>query len=151
MKYSRVVKRIIFGHNTKLHVSILTYKLKTFITLTIMFRSLVYLVGNSIMLLILSSLLGNFEIQSIGNAAIFVVVLTILNWTVVPIIKFFTFPINLLTLGLFYAILNVIVILLLARNLPGIQLAGDGFTQFITAVVISVSMSVVQTLIGKRF
>ncbi len=116
-----------------------------------MFRSLVYLVGNSLMLLILSSLLGNFEIQSIGNAAIFVVALTILNWTVVPIIKFFTFPINLLTLGLFYAILNVVVILLLARNLPGIELAGEGFTQFITALVISVSLSVVQTLIGKRY
>jgi putative membrane protein len=105
------------------------------------------------MLLILSGLLPNFEIKSPSIATIFVLLLTILNWTVVPIIKFFTFPINWITLGLFFSLLNILVIWFVATNLQsaGVELIGSEFEKFITSIIISISLSVVQMVIGKKY
>lgn len=43
---------------------------------------------------------------------IFTLILTLLNFTIKPILRFLTWPINLLTLGLTYFIINIIVLLL---------------------------------------
>jgi putative membrane protein len=117
-----------------------------------MSRTLLYFAGNTLMLWILSTLLPNFEISSLGSAFLFVVILTLLNWTIVPIIKFFTFPINWITLGLFFGVLNLIVIQSVASLLSGsgVELGGRGFDKLITTIIIAVSLSVVHTLIGKR-
>jgi putative membrane protein len=118
-----------------------------------MFRTLTYFIGNTLMLLILSQLLPNFEINSLSSAALFVFLLTLLNWTVVPVIKFFTFPINWITLGLFFSLLNILVIWFVASNLQGagVEFLGSGFEKFITSVIISVSLSVIQMVIGKKY
>jgi putative membrane protein len=105
------------------------------------------------MLVVLSGLLPNFEIKSLSTAALFVLLLTLLNWTVVPVIKFFTFPINWITLGLFFSLLNILVIWFVASNLQGagVELLGSGFEKFFTSIIISISLSVVQMVIGKKY
>ena len=50
---------------------------------------------------------------------IFTLILTIVNGIVKPILKFLTWPINLLTLGLFHLILNVLLLMLVSRLTPG--------------------------------
>ncbi len=55
---------------------------------------------------------SGFPIQGIGQAAVFIVVLTALNWTLIPILKFMTLPLNILTLGLIGILLNGLAVVL---------------------------------------
>ncbi len=50
---------------------------------------------------------------------IFTLILTIINWTIKPILKLVTWPINFLTLGLFHLILNVILLMIVSSLTPG--------------------------------
>jgi putative membrane protein len=53
-----------------------------------------------------------FPIHGIGQAAVFIVILTLLNWTLIPILKFMTFPLNILTLGLIGILINGLAVVL---------------------------------------
>jgi putative membrane protein len=67
---------------------------------------------NILVVLILGYLLrSSFPIFSIEQAAIFIIILTILNWTLVPIVRVLTLPLNFLTLGLLGIILNGLAIM----------------------------------------
>lgn len=50
---------------------------------------------------------------------IFTLFLAIVNGIVKPVLRFFTWPINLLTLGLFHLILNVLLLILISKLTPG--------------------------------
>jgi len=53
-----------------------------------------------------------FPIHGIGQAAVFILILTALNWTLIPILKFMTLPLNILTLGLIGILLNGLAVVL---------------------------------------
>ncbi len=77
------------------------------------------------------------------TAIIVAVVLAIVNSTVGPILKFLTFPLNVLTLGLVSLIINVLMVLLVARLVPGFSIDG-----FFTAVIFAVILALVSMVLG---
>ncbi len=81
--------------------------------------------------------------DGLSSILIFTVVLAFLNIFVAPIIKLFTLPINLLTLGLFSLVINALMIML-ADNLM------DGFTVdgFSSALIFAVLLSLANAIIG---
>jgi putative membrane protein len=114
-----------------------------------MINILFYFVANVITILGLSKFLDDFQVRDTTSAFVFILALTLLNYTIIPVIKFLTFPINFFTIGIFNGVLNVVVILLLTSVIKGVEITSTGFAKFVTAFIIVITLSVVQSIIGK--
>src|SRR5437773_7352416 len=65
-------------------------------------------------------LLPNFNLHGgFVTIAIFSLVLGILNWVIKPILVFFSIPFIVVTLGLFYLIINALIMYVASLLLPG--------------------------------
>lgn len=76
------------------------------------------------------SLVPGVTFASWGALAVGAAVLGVVNTVVRPVLTFLTFPITLLTLGLFYLVVNGMAFGLAAALVPGFQVAS-----FLSAVV----------------
>jgi putative membrane protein len=90
----------------------------------------------------LAQVLPNVALSGVGSAAILVIVLGLLNATVKPILKIFGFPITVLTLGLFLLVINVIIV-----KLADFLLSGFSVTGFLSALIFSVALSLVTSVV----
>lgn len=84
------------------------------------------------------------------TAIIVAVVLAVVNSTIGPILKLLTFPLNILTLGLMSLVINVLMVLLVAKIIPGFTL--DGFwSAFVFAIILAlVNMILGGVLVEKK-
>lgn len=105
----------------------------------------------SISFLIISRLPLGIEIDNFGKAAISAAVFGILNAILLPILTFFTFPIVLLSFGLFFFILNAIIFALAAALVPGFTLRWGFWSallgSFSLAIINSILLSIVRTAV----
>lgn len=108
------------------------------------------LIINITVVLALSFLLPNFQVKDFLSALFFIILLTILNWTVVPVLKILTFPLNFLSFGLVYFLINLLAILIAADLLTGVNIQGNLVSRFLTALIISVSLSLIQSSLEKE-
>jgi len=66
-------------------------------------------------------LLPNFNLHGgFVTIAVFSLVLGILNWLIKPILVFFSIPFIVVTLGLFYLIINAVILYVASLLLPGV-------------------------------
>jgi putative membrane protein len=65
-------------------------------------------------------------VEGWGSAIIGAVVLGLVNFFVRPVMVILTFPLTILTLGLFLLVVNGLMLWLLAGLVPGIHLQGFG-------------------------
>jgi len=105
-----------------------------------MLKPLYHLVVNILVLVCLRFILPNFVI-SVESAFFLVLFLTILNWTVVPIIKFLTFPINVLSLGLCYFAINLLTIWVVF-DLAEVSLGKTFGEQFLSAILVIFALTI---------
>lgn len=97
----------------------------------------------------LSMVLSGVHIPDFKDAFIFAIVLALLNTFIKPLLVIFTFPITIVTLGLFLFVINAIIILLADKFMDGIKI--DGFLwALIFSLILSVVSSAAQTLLGKK-
>ena len=75
---------------------------------------------------------------------IFTIILVIINAVVKPIIKFFTWPINFLTLGLFYLVLNLGFLYLVSLLTPGFV-----FASLWQTAIFGIVLTIVQWVFSK--
>lgn len=68
------------------------------------------LIINSCILLLATKVFNGFSISSIWYAILASLIITLLNETIKPILIFIFLPITIYTLGLFYPIINVIIL-----------------------------------------
>jgi len=85
---------------------------------------------------ILGQKLPGFHVDSWMTAVLAALALGAVNVTLGPILKFLTFPITLLTLGLFSFVINAVLILLVAFLIPGLSINGF-WPALVAAVVLS--------------
>lgn len=82
-------------------------------------------------------LLPNFNfVGGWGPLIGFAIVLGLLNWIVKPILVFFSIPLLILSLGLFYFIVNALVLYMASVLLPGVLHAGN-FGIFFGSILVS--------------
>ncbi len=72
--------------------------------------------------------------------------LMFVNMTIKPIIKLLTLPINLVTLGLFSVVINGVIFYLLA-----VAIKGFSVSSFLSAVIGSIIVSLINWLLGRFF
>ena len=91
-----------------------------------MVELLARLVINAALLLFVSRLIPGLYVEGWGSAFIGAVVLGLVNFFVRPVMVILTFPLTILTLGLFLLVVNGLMLWLVAGLVPGIHLQGLG-------------------------
>lgn len=91
----------------------------------------------------LQNFLNGVHFADFGTAVIFAIVLGLLNTFVKPVLKFFSFPITLITFGLFSLIINAVVVILAGKFVDGAEISS-----FLWALVFSVLLSVITSVIS---
>ncbi len=111
-----------------------------------MVELLVYWVLSALILLLVAHLVPGFTISGLGSALIAVIVIGLLNATLGLVLKIVTFPLTLLTLGLFLLVINAIVLKVVAALMPGFSIRG-----FAPAFLAAILLSVLQMLLRWGF
>ncbi|MDH6097848.1 phage holin family protein [Anabaenopsis sp. FSS-46] len=101
----------------------------------------------TISFLIISRLPIGIEIDSLGKAAISAAVFGILNAILLPILAFFTFPVILLSFGLFFFILNAIIFALAAALVPGFTLRWGFWSALIGSIALAIVNSILLAIV----
>lgn len=104
-------------------------------------------------ILVLTWFLPGISVTNTVTLILAGVVLALLNMTVRPFLKIIFLPINLVTLGLFGWIINVIVLYLAMWLVPGFRIEsftflGFALNDFWSVVVVSFLLSLSQTFLG---
>jgi len=92
-------------------------------------------------------LLPGISVKSFGSAIIVAIVLGILNAIVKPILQFLSFPITVVTLGLFLLVINALIILL-ASWIMGTNFHVENFWW---ALLFSIIMSIIVSILNAIF
>jgi len=107
-------------------------------------RFLVHLLVIAVALWVTAYVLPGVEFSSWQALAISAIVLGLLNALVRPILVLLTLPITVLTLGLFYLIVNGFTFLLASKLVPGFEVSG-----FWWAVLGALMVSLVSWFVGS--
>lgn len=83
-----------------------------------------------------------FRVEDFGSALAAALVLGLVNAFIRPIVKIFTLPINIMTLGLFTFIINGLMLKIVAGVVPGVHVVG-----FLPAVVGAAVLSVISGIL----
>jgi putative membrane protein len=89
-------------------------------------RLLLHWVLSALALLLVSHLVPGFHVNGLLPALIAAVVIGLLNATVGLFLKIVTFPLSILTLGIFLLVINGVMILLASAVVPGFHVYGFG-------------------------
>lgn len=101
---------------------------------------------NAVALLAVAYLLPGITVASFGSALIAALILGLLNVIVKPILVFLTFPITIVTLGLFLLVINALVFWLAGSILRGFVVQG-----FWWALAGALLYSIITTLLSSVF
>jgi putative membrane protein len=93
---------------------------------------------------IASQVIPGIVVSGFGAALVVAIVLGLLNAFLKPILVILTIPITIITLGLFYLVINVIMVYLAAYLVDGFAVSG-----FIAALLFSFLVSIVTWVIDS--
>lgn len=97
---------------------------------------LIQLIVNAIAFYVTAYLVPGMKIDGWEALVVISVVWGIMAMLVRPILILLTLPINILTLGLFTFVINALLIMAMAKFVPGFEVSGFG-TALISAVVLA--------------
>ncbi len=98
-------------------------------------------------LLIISALRLGLEIKGFGTTLVAALVLGVLNAILLPVLRFLTFPITILTLGLFALVLNALMIMLMAALVKGVHLRSGFWGALIASIVLSILNAIIFAIV----
>jgi putative membrane protein len=101
---------------------------------------------SAIALLVVSRIVPGFHVQGLWPALIAALVIGLLNATFGLILKIITFPLTILTLGLFLLVINGIMILVASAIVPGFRVYGFA-PAFWGAVVLALLGMVIKAVV----
>ena len=111
-----------------------------------MFDLLVHWFLSSASLLIVAFLIQGIEVRGLGAALIAPIVIGLINATLGLVLKIITLPLTVLTLGIFWLIINALMLQLAAALVPGFYV--DGFlSAFFGAIVLSIINMLLRSLV----
>lgn len=87
-------------------------------------RLLLLWILNAVALLAVTWLMPSIRVEGFGAALIAALGLGLINTLVRPVLAFLTLPLSVITLGLFYLVLNGLLFWLASALIPGFQVQG---------------------------
>ncbi|MEE2800851.1 MULTISPECIES: phage holin family protein [Nonlabens] len=107
-------------------------------------KFLLKLLITAALVILLSKILPGASTTGWWSAILVAVVLSLLNFTVKPILQILTFPITIVTLGLFLLIINAVIILLADWLVGGFNVDGLWW-----AIIFSLLLAIGRSLLFK--
>ena len=100
-------------------------------------RLLLHWLLNAVSLLIVARVVPGFHVSGLLSALIAALVIGLINATLGLFLKFITFPFAIITLGLFWFVINALMLELASWFVPGFEIRGF-FAALIGAIVLCV-------------
>jgi len=92
-------------------------------------------------------LLPGISVKSFGSAVLVAIVLGILNAILKPVLQFLSFPITVLTLGLFLLVINTVIILIAGAIVKNFQV--DNFWwALLFSIIMSIVVSILESIVS---
>ena len=91
-----------------------------------MLAILVHWLVTAALLLLVAGLVRGVEVDSWSSAFLAAIVLGLVNGIVRPLMVLFTFPLTVVTFGLFLLVINALMLQLAAGLVPGVRIGGFG-------------------------
>lgn len=111
---------------------------------TLRMNILIRILVTAILVMVIAHVMNGITVDSFTTSLVVALVLGILNFLVKPILVLLTLPITIFTLGLFYLVINAVIILLCDKLVDGF-----GVSSFWTALLFSIILSISQSLVYK--
>ena len=105
-------------------------------------KLIIKLLLNAVAVVILSKVLKGVNVDSYTTAIIVAIVLSLLNLIVKPILVILTFPITVITLGLFLLVINAIIIMVADHLISGFSVSSIWI-----AILFSILLSILQSIL----
>ena len=102
---------------------------------------------SSLSLIVVAYLLPGIRLEGIGAALVAPIVIGLVNATVGFVLKILTLPLTVLTLGLFWLVINALMLQLAAYLVPGFFVAGFWWA-FVGAILLSIVSMILRSLIA---
>lgn len=103
---------------------------------------------SALSLVIVAHMVSGFRISGFGAALIAAIVIGLVNGTIGFFLKIVTFPLTVLTLGIFWLAINAMMLMLASAFVPGFKI--DGFLPaFVGAIVLSLVNMGLRLLAGE--
>jgi putative membrane protein len=106
-------------------------------------RLLLQWILNAVALLLVSHFVEGFTVNNFVSALIAVVVIGLLNATLGLLLKFVTLPLGILTFGLFFLVINAVVLWFSSKFVPGFSV-----TTWKAAFLGALALAVIHMLFG---
>ncbi len=97
---------------------------------------------SALSLIIVANLIKGIEVSGFGTALIAAIVIGLVNATLGFFLKLVTFPLTILTLGLFWLIINALMLKFAAALVPGFRVHG-----FLPAFLGAIVLTIVNTVL----
>ena len=104
---------------------------------------------NAVALLAVTYLLPSIQVSGFGSALLAALALGFINTLVRPVLAILTLPITVLTLGIFYLVLNGLLFWLASALIPGFHVQGFG-SAFFGAILYGVIAWALSALIPNK-
>jgi putative membrane protein len=111
-------------------------------------RLLVHWLLSALALVIVAHIVPGFYVAGIGAALIAAVVIGLINATLGSFLKIVTFPLTVLTLGIFWFVINAVMLMVASALLSGFKVRGFG-AAFLGAVVLALVNMALRALVPK--
>jgi putative membrane protein len=108
-----------------------------------MLRLLLHWILNAVALLIVSHFVAGFQVVSVVSALIAVIVIGLFNATLGLLLKIITLPLGILTFGIFFLVINALILWFSSRFVPGFAV-----TSFKAAFLGALALAVLHLLFG---
>jgi putative membrane protein len=102
----------------------------------------------SLSLLIVSYFVYGFRVTGLGPALVAALVFGFLNATLGLVLKILTFPFTILTFGLFWFVINAIILEITSALVPGFSI-GSFWYALIGAILLTIVNMVLKALVGE--
>ncbi len=104
---------------------------------------------SAVALLVVARVVPGFVIAGIGAALLAAAVIGLVNATLGLVLKIVTFPLTVLTLGIFWFVINALMLELAATLVPGFYVRGFG-SALLGAIVLSLVNLLFRALVRKE-
>jgi putative membrane protein len=101
---------------------------------------------SALSLLIVTRIVPGFVVTGFGSALLAVVVIGLVNGTLGLFLKLITFPLTILTLGIFWLVINALMLMAASALVPGFKIQGF-WPAFLGAIVLSIVNLIMQWLV----
>jgi putative membrane protein len=92
---------------------------------------------SALSLLIVTRIVPGFVVTGFGPALLAVIVIGLVNGTLGLFLKLITFPLTILTLGIFWFVINALMLMAASALVPGFKVQGF-WPAFLGAIVLSI-------------